>query len=176
MSRTGKLPVSTEGVTVSIDAKNVTAKGAKGELSVTILDMVEVEQGENTLVFSPANDTKKAQANWGTSRALVQNIVTGVKEGFQKKLLISGVGYRAAMQGNNLKLTLGFSHDVVYQPPQGIEIKTPQPTEIVVSGADKQQVGQVAANIRQYRKPEPYKGKGVRYEDEYIFRKEGKKK
>ncbi len=176
MSRTGKLPVSIEGVTVSINAQSVTAKGAKGELSVTVLDHVEVVQGEDGLVFKPANDTKQAQANWGTSRALVQNIVTGVREGFQKKLLISGVGYRAAMQGKNLKLTLGFSHDVVYQPPEGIEIKTPQPTEIVVSGADKQQVGQVAANIRQYRKPEPYKGKGVRYEDEYIFRKEGKKK
>jgi len=176
MSRTGKLPVSIKGVTVSIDDKNVTAKGAKGELSVAILDHVSVTQGEEGLVFAPANDTRQAQANWGTSRALVQNIVTGVRDGFQKKLLISGVGYRAAMQGKDLKLTLGFSHDVVYQPPQGIEIKTPQPTEIVVSGADKQQVGQVAANIRQYRKPEPYKGKGVRYEDEYIFRKEGKKK
>ncbi len=176
MSRTGKLPVSVEGVTVSIKGQNVTAKGARGELSVMVLDQVEVARSEMGLVFKPANDTKRAHANWGTSRALVQNIVTGVRDGFQKKLLISGVGYRAAMQGKDLKLTLGFSHDVVYQTPDGIEIKTPQPTEIVVSGADKQQVGQVAANIRQYRKPEPYKGKGVRYEDEYIFRKEGKKK
>jgi len=176
MSRTGKLPVSVEGVTVSIKGRNVTAKGAKGELSIAILDHVSVTQGEQGLVFAPANDTKQAQANWGTSRALVQNIVTGVRDGFQKRLLISGVGYRAAMKGNDLKLTLGFSHDVVYQTPKGIEIKTPQPTEIVVSGADKQQVGQVAANIREYRKPEPYKGKGVRYEGEYIFRKEGKKK
>ncbi len=176
MSRTGKLAVPVEGVTVSIDGQRVTAKGARGELSVVVLDHVEVAQGEGGLVFKPANDTIQARANWGTSRALVQNIVTGVRDGFEKKLLISGVGYRAAMQGNNLKLTLGFSHDVVYEPPEGIKIQTPQPTEIIVTGADKQLVGQVAANIRQYRKPEPYKGKGVRYENEYIFRKEGKKK
>ncbi len=176
MSRTGKLAVSVEGVTVSIEGQHVSAKGARGELSVQVLDHVSVEKSEEGLVFRPANDSTEARANWGTSRALVQNIVTGVRDGFAKKLLISGVGYRAAMQGNNLKLTLGFSHDVVYQPPEGIKIQTPQPTEIIVSGADKQQVGQVAANIRQYRKPEPYKGKGVRYENEYIFRKEGKKK
>lgn len=176
MSRTGKLPVSTSGVTVSIEGQKVTAKGAKGELSVCLLDHVKVEQKEDGIVLAAANDTKQAQANWGTSRALVQNIVTGVRDGFEKKLLISGVGYRAAMQGKDLKLSLGFSHDVIYQAPDGIEIKTPQQTEIVVSGADKQQVGQVAANIRQYRKPEPYKGKGVRYENEYVFRKEGKKK
>ena len=176
MSRTGKQPVSIEGVTVSVDGSNVTAKGAKGELSVKLLDLVSIEQGEAELVLKPANDSKKAITNWGTSRALVQNIVTGVREGFSKKLLISGVGYRAAMQGSNLKLTLGFSHDVVYQVPKGIQVQTPQPTEIVVFGIDRQQVGQVAANIREYRKPEPYKGKGVRYEDEYVFRKEGKKK
>ncbi len=176
MSRTGKLPVSTEGVTVSVDGQKVTAKGPKGELSVTVLDYVKVEQKDAELVFSPANDTKQARTNWGTSRALVQNIVTGVREGFEKKLLISGVGYRAAMQGRDLKLTLGFSHDVIYQPPQGVDIKVPQQTEIIVSGSDKQVVGQVAANIREYRRPEPYKGKGVRYEGEYIFRKEGKKK
>jgi len=176
MSRTGKQPVSIEGVTVSVDGSKVTAKGTKGELSVDLLDLVKVEQVEGNLVLKPDNDSKKSWTNWGTSRALVQNIVTGVRDGFSKKLLISGVGYRAAAQGNNLKLTLGFSHDVVYQVPTGIQVQTPQPTEIIVSGIDKQLVGQVAANIREYRKPEPYKGKGVRYEDEYIFRKEGKKK
>lgn len=176
MSRTGKAPVSVEGVTVSIEGSTVTAKGTKGELSVNLLDLVSIEQEGHELVLKPANDTKKARTNWGTSRALVQNVVTGVREGFSKKLLISGVGYRAAMQGKDLKLTLGFSHDVVYQVPTGIQIVTPQPTEIVVSGIDKQLVGQVAANIREYRKPEPYKGKGVRYEGEYVFRKEGKKK
>ncbi|HHB82373.1 MAG TPA: 50S ribosomal protein L6 [Devosia sp.] len=176
MSRTGKMPVSVEGVTVSIDGSTVTAKGAKGELSVALLDQVSIEQQDGNLVLAPANDSKMARTNWGTSRALVQNIVTGVRDGFSKKLLISGVGYRAAMQGNDLKLTLGFSHDVVYQTPKGIQIQTPQPTEIVVSGIDKQLVGQTAANIREYRKPEPYKGKGVRYENEYVFRKEGKKK
>ncbi len=176
MSRTGKQPVSIEGVTVSIDGSRVSAKGAKGELSVELLDLVNIEQNDGELVLKPANDSKKALVNWGTSRSLVQNIVTGVRDGFSKKLVISGVGYRAGMQGNDLKLTLGFSHDVIYQVPEGIRIQTPQPTEIIVSGIDKQQVGQVAANIREYRKPEPYKGKGVRYEDEFIFRKEGKKK
>ncbi len=176
MSRTGKMPVSIEGVAVSIDGSTVTAKGTKGELSVALLDLVSIEQQDGELVLSPANDSKMARTNWGTSRALVQNIITGVRDGFSKKLLISGVGYRAAMQGNDLKLTLGFSHDVVYQTPEGIQIQTPQQTEIVVSGIDKQLVGQAAANIREYRKPEPYKGKGVRYENEYVFRKEGKKK
>ncbi|VAW22508.1 LSU ribosomal protein L6p (L9e) [hydrothermal vent metagenome] len=176
MSRTGKQPVSIEGVTVSVDGSKVSAKGTKGELSMNLLELVNIEQGEGELVLTPANDSKKARVNWGTSRALVQNIVTGVKDGFSKKLLISGVGYRAAAQGSNLKLTLGFSHDVNYQVPDGIQVQTPQPTEIIVSGIDKQLVGQVAANIREYRKPEPYKGKGVRYEDEFVFRKEGKKK
>lgn len=176
MSRTGKMPVSVEGVTVSIDGSTVTAKGTKGELSVALLDHVSIEQQDGNLVLAPANDSKLARTNWGTSRALVQNIVIGVRDGFSKKLLISGVGYRAAMQGNDLKLTLGFSHDVVYQTPKGIQIQTPAQTEIIVSGIDKQLVGQAAANIREYRKPEPYKGKGVRYENEYVFRKEGKKK
>jgi len=176
MSRTGKQPVSIEGVTVSVDGSKVSAKGTKGELSMDLLELVNIEQGEGELILTPANDSKKARVNWGTSRALVQNIVTGVKNGFSKKLLISGVGYRAAAQGSNLKLTLGFSHDVNYQVPDGIQVQTPQPTEIIVSGIDKQLVGQVAANIREYRKPEPYKGKGVRYEDEFVFRKEGKKK
>ena len=176
MSRTGKEPVSIEGVTVSVDGSKVSAKGAKGELSVDLLEQVDIEQNEGELVLRPANDSNKARVNWGTSRALVQNIVTGVRDGFSKKLLVSGVGYRAVAQGNVLKLTLGFSHDVDFQVPEGIQVQTPQPTEIIVSGIDKQQVGQVAANIREYRKPEPYKGKGIRYEDEFIFRKEGKKK
>lgn len=176
MSRTGKLPVPIDDVTVAIDGRMVTAKGKKGELSVTLLDHVEVTQGDGGLTLSPANDTKQAQANWGTSRALVQNVVTGVREGFTKKLVISGVGYRGAMQGKDLKLSLGFSHDVIYQAPEGITLETPQPTEIIVSGIDRQLVGQAAANIREFRPPEPYKGKGVRYENEYVFRKEGKKK
>ncbi len=176
MSRTGKLPVALDDVTVTIEGRKVTAKGKKGELSVTVLDHVNVSQGDEGITLAPANDTKQAQANWGTSRALVQNVVTGVREGFSKKLVISGVGYRAAMQGKDLKLSLGFSHDVIYQAPEGITLESPQPTEIIVSGIDRQAVGQAAANIREFRPPEPYKGKGVRYENEYIFRKEGKKK
>lgn len=176
MSRTGKLPVTIDDVTVTIDGRLVTAKGKKGELSVAVLDHVNVAQGDEGISLSPANDTKQARANWGTSRALVQNVVTGVRDGFSKKLVISGVGYRAAMQGSDLKLSLGFSHDVIYQAPEGITLEAPQPTEIIVSGIDRQAVGQAAANIREFRPPEPYKGKGVRYENEYVFRKEGKKK
>ena len=176
MSRMGKLPVALEGVTITINGRTVTAKGSKGELSVDLLDDVNIEQTDEGLLMTPANDTKQARANWGTTRALVNNIVHGVSKGFEKKLLITGVGYRAAMQGNDLKLSLGFSHEVIYKAPDGISLATPTPTEIVVSGIDKQVVGQAAANIREYRPPEPYKGKGVRYENEYIFRKEGKKK
>jgi len=177
MSRTGKKPVAiVSGVNVTIDGNTVTAKGPKGELSVEILDLVTAEQTEDGIVIAPANETKEARAAWGTFRALVQNIVTGVSSGFEKKLQIQGVGYRAAMQGKDLKLSLGFSHEVIYSAPDGITLAAPQPTEIVVSGIDKQQVGQVAANIREYRPPEPYKGKGVRYADEYVARKEGKKK
>jgi len=176
MARIGKLPVATDGVEVSIDGRTVTAKGSKGELSVRVLDYVNVEKTEEGVQFSPADDSKKAHANWGTSRALVQNIVTGVRDGFQRKLVISGVGYRAQMQGSNLKLSLGLSHDVVYEAPDGIQLQAPQPTEVVITGIDRQLVGQVAANIREFRPPEPYKGKGIRYEDERIIRKEGKKK
>ncbi|MCB9994031.1 MAG: 50S ribosomal protein L6 [Hyphomicrobiaceae bacterium] len=176
MSRMGKLPVGLSGVTITINGNTVTAKGAKGELSVDLLDDVNIEQTDEGLVMTPANDTKQARANWGTTRALVNNVVHGVSKGFEKKLQITGVGYRAAMQGNDLKLSLGFSHEVIYKAPDGISLATPTPTEIIVSGIDKCAVGQVAADIRDYRPPEPYKGKGVRYENEHIFRKEGKKK
>ena len=177
MSRTGKKPVApVNGVTVTVDGQTVKAKGPKGELSLALMDNVRAEQTPEGVVITPTDDTKVARAAWGTTRALLQNIVTGVTTGFEKRLTIQGVGFRAAMQGKDLKLSLGFSHDVVYQAPPGITIATPTATEVVVTGIDKQQVGQVAANIRQYRKPEPYKGKGVRYTGEYIARKEGKKK
>jgi len=177
MSRTGKKPVAAvSGVTVTINGRTVTAKGPKGELSLELMDIVNVEKGGGGPGVSPANDTRGARGAWGTTRALPQNIVTGVKDGFEKKLQIQGVGYRAAMQGKDIKLSLGFSHEVVYEAPKGITLAVPAPTEIVVTGIDKQQVGQVAANIRGYRKPEPYKGKGVRYVGEFVAKKEGKKK
>jgi large subunit ribosomal protein L6 len=177
MSRIGKKPIApVDGVTVTIDGQTVSAKGPKGELSVELVDLVKVEQTDEGVVVTPLGESNEARAAWGMSRTLVQNIVTGVKEGFEKKLAITGVGYRAQMQGSSLKLALGLSHDVVFEPPEGIEIAAPQQTEVVVSGIDKQLVGQVAANIREFRPPEPYKGKGIRYADEYIFRKEGKKK
>ncbi|UJQ95274.1 50S ribosomal protein L6 [Mariluticola halotolerans] len=176
MSRTGKKPVALNGATVTIDGQNVTAKGPKGELSVVLMDLVTAKQTEEGIVIEPVNESKQARAAWGTFRSLVQNIVTGVTVGFERKLAIQGVGYRAAMQGKDLKLSLGFSHEVVYEAPQGISLATPAPTEVVVTGIDKQVVGQVAANIREYRPPEPYKGKGVRYAEEHVFRKEGKKK
>ncbi len=176
MSRTGKIPVALNGATVTIDGQTVTAKGPKGELSVVLLDVVTAKMTEEGVVVEPANDTKHARAAWGTFRSLVQNIVTGVTTGFERKLEIQGVGYRAAMQGSDLKLSLGFSHEVIYKAPDGIKLAAPQPTEVVITGIDKQQVGQVAANIREYRPPEPYKGKGVRYAGERVVRKEGKKK
>jgi large subunit ribosomal protein L6 len=177
MSRTGKKPIAAvSGVTVTIDGRKVTAKGPKGEQSMTLMDVVNAKQTDEGIVVEPINDSQDARAAWGTTRALIANMVTGVKDGFEKKLTIQGVGYRAAMQGKDLKLLLGFSHDVVYETPAGITIATPTQTEVVVTGIDKQQVGQVAANIRAYRKPEPYKGKGVRYVGEYVAKKEGKKK
>ena len=177
MSRTGKKPVApVNGVTVTINGRTVSAKGPKGELSIELMDVVNAENGADGVVITPANDTREARAAWGTTRALIQNMVTGVSAGFEKKLAIQGVGYRAAMQGKDIKLSLGFSHEVIYQAPQGITLTVPVPTEIVINGIDKQQVGQVAANIRAWRKPEPYKGKGVRYAGEFVFRKEGKKK
>lgn len=176
MSRTGKIPVALNGATVTIDGQTVTAKGPKGELSVVLIDVVTAKMTDEGVVVAPVGDSKEARAAWGTFRSLVNNIVTGVTTGFERKLEIQGVGYRAAMQGSDLKLSLGFSHEVVYKAPDGIKLAAPQPTEVIVSGIDKQQVGQVAANIREYRPPEPYKGKGVRYADEYVLRKEGKKK
>ena len=177
MSRTGKKPVApVSGVTVTIADRQVTVKGPKGEQSLTLMDIVNAKQTDQGIVIEPANDTAQAKAAWGTTRALIANMVTGVTKGFERKLEIQGVGFRAALQGKDLKLSLGFSHDVVYQTHKGITIAVPAATQITISGTDKQQVGQVAANIRAYRKPEPYKGKGVRYEGEYIARKEGKKK
>ena len=177
MSRTGKKPIpAVSGVTVTINDRVVTAKGPKGEQSLTLMEIVNAKQTDEGIVIEPVNDSQDARAAWGTTRALIANMVKGVKDGFEKKLQIQGVGFRAAMQGKDLKLSLGFSHEVVYITPKGITLAAPTQTEVVVSGADKQQVGQVAANIRAYRKPEPYKGKGVRYVGEYIARKEGKKK
>ena len=177
MSRTGKKPIAkVSGVTVTIADRTVTAKGPKGEQSLTLMDIVNAKQTDDGIVIEPANDTKEARAAWGTTRALINNMVIGVEKGFEKKLQIQGVGYRAAMQGKDLKLSLGFSHEVVFETPKGITIAAPTQTEVVVTGVDKQQVGQVAADIRGWRPPEPYKGKGVRYVGEYIARKEGKKK
>ena len=177
MSRTGKQPIPpVSGVTVSFDGRDVTAKGPKGELKMTLMDVVNVEQNGEGIVVAPADDSKEARAAWGTTRALLNNMVNGVSKGYEKRLTILGVGYRAAMQGKDLKLSLGLSHEVVFQTPAGITITTPTQTEVLVAGIDKQQVGQVAADIRSYRPPEPYKGKGVRYADEFVARKEGKKK
>jgi len=177
MSRIGKKPVAVPaGVTAVIDGQTVSAKGPKGELKFVVNDEVLVKMENNEISVQPKDQTKVARSKWGMSRTQILNILQGVKDGFEKKLEITGVGYRAAMQGRNLQLALGFSHDVVYDTPQGITIAVPKPTEITVTGIDKQQVGQVAAEIREYRGPEPYKGKGVRYAGEKIVRKEGKKK
>jgi len=177
MSRIGKKPVAIPaGVTAAVNGQTVTAKGPKGELRFVVNDEVLVNLENNEISVQPKDQTKNARSKWGMSRTQIVNILQGVKDGFEKKLEITGVGYRATMQGKNLQLALGFSHDVVYQTPEGITIATTKPTEIVVSGIDKQQVGQVAAEIREYRGPEPYKGKGVRYAGEKIVRKEGKKK
>ncbi|MCL6709097.1 50S ribosomal protein L6 [Pseudomonas sp. R2.Fl] len=177
MSRIGKKPVPVPaGVTAAVDGQKVTAKGPKGELFFVANDDISVALEDNAVIVKPINDTKGARSKWGMSRTMVENIFKGVKDGYERKLEINGVGYRAAMQGKNLQLALGFSHDVIYEPPQGITIAVPKPTEIIVAGINKQQVGQVAAEIREYRGPEPYKGKGVKYAEERIVRKEGKKK
>ena len=177
MSRIGQNPVSVpDGVTVDVVGQMVTAKGKLGELSMTVVDDVEISREDASLVVKPRNDSKRARTMWGTMRSLVQNIVTGVDEGFTVNLEIVGVGYRAAVEGKELVLQLGFSHDVRFPIPEGITIACERPTAVAITGADRQLVGQVAANIRSYRKPEPYKGKGVRYADEFILRKEGKKK
>jgi len=177
MSRIGKKPVAIpSGVTASIDGGVLNVKGPKGTLSLQLRDEIKYEVQDGGISVQPANDTKAARAFWGMQRTMVQNLVTGVTEGFTKKLLITGVGYRAASQGKVLKLQLGYSHDVNIDVPEGIEIKTPDQTTVEISGIDKQKVGQVAAEIRRWRKPEPYKGKGIKYDGEFIFRKEGKKK
>ena len=177
MSRIGKKPVAIpSGVTAKVEGQKVSVKGAKGELSFIVPDDVDVKFENNEIKVDPRNETKRARALWGTSRAQVSNLVVGVTKGFEKKLEITGVGYKAAVAGKNLQLSLGYSHDVNYPIPAGIAVVTPKPTEIMVSGIDKRQVGQVAAEIRAYRGPEPYKGKGDKYADEVIFRKEGKKK
>ena len=177
MSRIGKKPIPVpQGVTASVDGQTVTAKGPKGELKFVVNDEVLVKLENGEIAVQPRDSSKDARSKWGMSRTQIENLVTGVKDGFERKLEITGVGYRAALQGRNLQLALGFSHDVVYQTPEGVTIAVPKPTEIVVTGIDKQVVGQVAAEIRKYRGPEPYKGKGVRYAGERIVRKEGKKK
>lgn len=177
MSRVGKKPVPVpSGVTATVTGQTVTMKGSKGELQYVVPNVVDVKFEDGAVSVLPKNQTKEARSLWGTSRAQVANLVEGVSKGFEKKLEITGVGYRAAMAGKALKLSLGYSHDIEYEIPAGITIAVPKPTEIVISGINRQVVGQVAAEIRDYRGPEPYKGKGVKYAGEFIFRKEGKKK
>jgi large subunit ribosomal protein L6 len=177
MSRVGKKPIVIPGgVTARIEGQEVAVKGGKGELKFTAPDAVKVKLEGGAVHVTPLGEDKRSRALWGTARARVQNLVEGVTKGFEKKLEISGVGYKAAVAGKNLQLSLGFSHDVIFPIPAGVTITTPKPTEITVVGIDKQQVGQVAAEIREFRGPEPYKGKGVKYAGEFIFRKEGKKK
>jgi large subunit ribosomal protein L6 len=177
MSRIGKKAVPIPaGVTASMEGGTLSVKGPKGELKMPMSDLISYEMQDDGLSVRPANESKAARAFWGMQRTLVQNLVTGVTEGFTKVLEITGVGYRANSQGKTLKLQLGYSHDVDFAIPEGIDIKTPDNTTVEISGIDKQKVGQVAAEIRRWRKPEPYKGKGIKYRGEYIFRKEGKKK
>lgn len=177
MSRIANAPVKLpSGVEVTLDGQSVKVKGSKGELEWNVHELVSLKQEDAQLTFSANDDSKHAVALAGTTRALLNNMVTGVTDGWEKKLTIIGVGYRAQAQGQKLNLTLGFSHPVVYEVPEGVKVETPSNTEIVVTGIDKQKVGQVAAEIRAYRKPEPYKGKGVRYADEYVLRKQAKKK
>jgi large subunit ribosomal protein L6 len=177
MSRIGKKPIELpKGVTATVTGQTVEVKGPKGTRSFTATDDVTVAFEDNTLTVKPRGSSKRARQQWGMSRTQVANLVTGVTEGFKREMDITGVGYRAAVQGKVLKLSLGYSHDVDFEIPADVTIQTPKPTEIVVEGIDQQVVGQVAANIREWRKPEPYKGKGIRYKNEFIFRKEGKKK
>jgi large subunit ribosomal protein L6 len=177
MSRVGKKPVAVpSGVTATVDGQLIKVKGSKGELSFVVPENVSVAMEDGAVAVNPRDETNDARAKWGMSRSQVANLVEGVTKGFERKLEINGVGYRAAVAGKVLKLSLGYSHDVEYAIPTGITITTPKPTEVVVAGIDKRQVGQTAAEIREFRSPEPYKGKGVKYADEFIFRKEGKKK
>ena len=177
MSRIGKKPVTIpSGVTATVEGQTVKMKGPKGQLQFVVHDDVSVSFNDNQIKVDPRFETKRARALWGTARAQINNLIVGVTKGFEKKLEITGVGYKAAVAGKNLQLSLGYSHDIHYPIPAGIAIATPKPTEITITGIDKKQVGQVAAEIRDYRGPEPYKGKGVKYAGEFIFRKEGKKK
>jgi large subunit ribosomal protein L6 len=178
MSRIGKKPVAMpSGVSANVEGQTLTVKGPKGSLSMAMLDdLVSYTVEDGAISIKPLTATQRARAAWGMQRTQVQNLVTGVTEGFTKVLEINGVGYRAQAQGRNLKLQLGYSHDVNYPVPEGVDVKTPDATTVEISGIDKQKVGQVAAEIRRWRKPEPYKGKGIKYRGEYIFRKEGKKK
>jgi large subunit ribosomal protein L6 len=177
MSRIGKVPVPLpSGVTATTENQILSVKGPKGTLAMQMLDDISYGIEDGRIVVKPANDTKRARAFWGMHRTLVQNLVTGVTDGFSKTLEITGVGYRAAAQGTNLRLQLGYSHDVNIAVPEGLTVATPDPTTVVISGSDRQRVGQLAAEIRRWRKPEPYKGKGIKYRGEFIFRKEGKKK
>jgi large subunit ribosomal protein L6 len=177
MSRIGKQPVALpSGVTATTEGQVLSVKGPKGTLTMPKMDDISYGIEDGRIVVQPANETKRARSFWGMHRTLVQNLVTGVTEGFSKTLEITGVGYRAAAQGKNLRLQLGYSHDVNIAVPEGLTVATPDPTTVVISGSDRQRVGQLAAEIRRWRKPEPYKGKGIKYRGEYIFRKEGKKK
>jgi large subunit ribosomal protein L6 len=177
MSRVGKKPVAVpKGVTVKLDGQTVVMKGPKGELSFVVPDDVSVVVQDNEIRVDPRSETKRARALWGTARAQINSLAVGVTQGFTKTLEITGVGYKAAVVGKNLQLSLGYSHDVQFPIPAGVTIVTPKPTEVTIAGSDKRQVGQIAAEIRSLRPPEPYKGKGVKYAGEFIFRKEGKKK
>jgi large subunit ribosomal protein L6 len=177
MSRIGKKPIALpKGVTATVQGKTVVVKGPKGELKVNLVDEVDATIDEHGVTVTPKEGAERGRQMWGLSRTLVNNLVVGVTQGFTQKLEINGVGYRAAVQGKVLQLSLGYSHEVNYPIPDGIAIVTPKPTEITITGIDRQKVGQVAAEIRAFRGPEPYKGKGVKYAGEYIFRKEGKKK
>jgi large subunit ribosomal protein L6 len=177
MSRIGKKAIAVPaGITADVEGQTVKVKGPKGALQVVLHDDVAVKLDGGEIKVDPRAETKRARAQWGTSRTLIANLIAGVTKGFERRLEISGVGYRASVQGKNLQLALGYSHDIVYPIPEGIAIATPRPVEIVISGIDRQKVGQVAAEIREYRPPEPYKGKGIKYAGERIFRKEGKKK
>ena len=177
MSRIGKKPVALpSGVTASVSGQTIEVKGSKGTRSFTATDDVTLSVEDNAVTVTPRGKSKRARQQWGMSRTMVANLVTGVTDGFKKELEINGVGYRAQMQGTTLKLSLGYSHDVNYEVPEGVTVTAPKQTVVVVEGIDEQKVGQVAAEIRAWRAPEPYKGKGIKYKDEYIFRKEGKKK
>jgi large subunit ribosomal protein L6 len=177
MSRIGKRPVELpSGVSASVSGQTIEVKGPKGARTFTATDDVSLTVADNSVSVEPRGKSKRSRQQWGMSRTMVQNLVTGVTDGFKKELEIQGVGYRAQMQGNTLKLSLGYSHDVDFEVPAGVTVTCPKNTEVIVEGSDQQLVGQVAANIREWRAPEPYKGKGIRYKGEYIFRKEGKKK